>query len=168
MDKSQILIDKVVLVVDDEPDVLDTVADLLDDCLVTKAKDYETARQYLMSFTYDIVILDIMGVDGFELLKMSVKRGFPTIMLTAYALTPEALEKSIRLGAVSFLPKEKMGELDDFLADVISGGNQPAWGKLFDRLGHLFSKRFGKDWIERNRFFKEFEATLKNGKADNS
>ncbi len=64
---------------------------------------------YLMTFTYDIVILDIMGVNGFDLLKVSVKRGFPTVMLTAYALTPEALEKAIRLGAVSFLPKEKNG-----------------------------------------------------------
>ena len=58
MDPSQILKDKVVLVVDDEPDVLDTVADILDTCLVTKARDFETARQYLMSFTYDIVVFD--------------------------------------------------------------------------------------------------------------
>ena len=108
MDVSQVLKNKVVLVVDDEPDVLDTVADILSTCLVTKAGDYNTARQYLMSMNYDIVILDIMGVNGFDLLKLSVKRGFPTVMLTAYALSPEALEKSIRLGAVSFLPKEKM------------------------------------------------------------
>jgi CheY-like chemotaxis protein len=160
MDVSQILKDKVVLVVDDEPDVLDTVADVLDSCLVTKARDFDTARQYLMSFTYDFVVLDIMGVNGFELLKMSVRRGFPTVMLTAYALTPEALEKSIRLGAVSFLPKEKMGELDEFLADVLLGGNKPAWGKLFSKLGHLFNKRFGPDWRERNAFFKEFETVL--------
>lgn len=165
MDASQILKDKIVLVVDDEPDVLDTVADVLDSCLVTKAGDFETARQYLMSYTYDIVILDIMGVDGFELLKVSVKRGFPTVMLTAYALTPEALETSIRLGAVSFLPKEKMGELDEFLADVVLGGNKPVWGKLFNKLGHLFSKRFGPDWMARNRFFKAFEAALRQEKG---
>lgn len=161
MDTSQILKDKVVLVVDDEPDVLDTVADVLESCLVTKARDFDTARQYLMSFTYDIVILDIMGVNGFELLKMSVRRGFPTIMLTAYALTPEALEKSIRLGAVSFLPKEKMSELDEFITDVVLGGQQPAWEKLFSKLEHLFNRRFGPNWRERNAFFKEFEASLK-------
>jgi DNA-binding NarL/FixJ family response regulator len=86
-----------------------------------------------MSYTFDIVILDIMGVNGFELLKTSVKRGFPTVMLTAYALTPEALEKSIKLGAVSFLPKEKMSDLDEFLADVVLKGGQPVWGKLFDK-----------------------------------
>jgi len=111
MDTSNLLKDKVVLVVDDEVDVTDTVEEILDQCFVRKANDYDTARQHLMSYTFDIVILDIMGVNGFELLKLSVKRGFPTVMLTAYALTPEALEKSIRLGAVSFLPKEKMSEL---------------------------------------------------------
>jgi hypothetical protein len=113
-----------------------------------------------MGFTYDLVILDIMGVNGFELLKIAVKRGFPAVMLTAYALTPEALEQSIRLGAVSFLPKEKMGELGEFLADVVLGGYKPVWGKLFDKLGHLFNKRFGPDWKERNQFFKEFQKVL--------
>ena len=165
MDVSKILKDKVVLVVDDEPDVLDTVADILEGCLVTKAKDYDSARQYLMTYTYDIVILDIMGVNGFDLLKVSVKRGFPAVMLTAYALTPEALEKAIRLGAVSFLPKEKMSQLDQFLADVVLGGNKPVWGKLFDKLGDLFSRRFGPDWIAQNRFFKEFEATVLGEKS---
>ncbi len=167
MDVSEILKDKVVLVVDDEPDVLDTVGDILEMCLVTKAKDYGTARQYLMTYTYDIVILDIMGVNGFELLKTSVKRGFPTVMLTAYALTPEALEKSIKLGAVSFLPKEKMGHLSLFLADVVLGGSQPVWGKLMDRLGDLFQKRFGPDWIERNRFFAEFEDSVRKAQPKN-
>lgn len=168
MDVSKILKDKVVLVVDDEPDVLDTVADILEACFVTKARDHDTAQQYLMSYTYDIVILDIMGVNGFDLLQTSVKRGFPTVMLTAYALTPEALEKSMRLGAVSFLPKEKMGQLDHYLADVVLGGKKPVWGKLFDKLGDLFSKRFGPDWMERNQFFKEFESSVRTGKIEES
>ena len=166
MDASKILQDKVVLVVDDEVDVTDTVAEVLDVCFVRTANDYDTARQYLMSYTFDIVILDIMGVNGFELLKLSVKRGFPTVMLTAYALTPEALEKSIRLGAVSFLPKEKMSELDDFLADVVLKNGQPVWGKIFDKLGGFFSKRFGPDWQERNKFFEEFEQSLRQQKND--
>ena len=143
MTSESALKDKVVLIVDDEPDVLEAVAEELDMCIIHKAQDYKTALQYIASYTYDIVILDIMGVNGFDLLKTSVKRGFPTVMLTAYALTPEALEKSIKLGAVSFLPKEKMSELDEFLADVVLKGGQPVWGKLFDKLGEFFNKRFG-------------------------
>jgi len=168
MDTSDLLEDKVVLVVDDEIDVTDTVAEVLDMCLIRKANDYETARQLLLSYTFDIVILDIMGVNGFDLLKLSVKRGFPTVMLTAYALTPQALEKSIKLGAVSFLPKEKMSDLDEFIADVVLKGGQPVWAKLFDKLGSFFSTRFGPDWKQRNVFFEEFEQSLQRGGNDES
>ena len=153
--------DKAVLVVDDEPDILQTVEEMLDMCQVHKAADYDSAIQYLLSYTYDIVILDIMGVNGFELLKTSVSRGFPTVMLTAHALTQEALKKSIKLGAVSFVPKDKMSELRTHLEDVVLGGGKPVWRKLFDRLGSYFDKHFGPDWKEKDRFFKEFEEELK-------
>ena len=153
--------DKVVLVVDDEPDVLETIEEELDMCLVHKATDYDTALQYLLSYTYDIVILDIMGVNGFELLKHAVSRGFPTVMLTAHALSPDSLKKSIKLGAISFLPKEKMVELTTFLEDVVKNGGRPVWQKLFDRMGGYFNKRFGPDWKEKDRFFSEFEEELK-------
>jgi DNA-binding NtrC family response regulator len=152
--------DKAILVVDDEPDVLDLVEEMLDMCLVYKAPDYSSALQLLLGFTYDIVILDIMGVNGFELLKISVRRGFPTVMLTAHAVTPEALKKSIKLGAVSFLPKERMAELKAFLEDVVLEGGKPVWKKIFDRLGGYFNKRFGPDWKEKDEFLREFEETL--------
>jgi DNA-binding NtrC family response regulator len=156
---------KVILVVDDEPDILDTVSDLLSGCHITTADTYETARQYLMSYTYDLVLLDIMGVNGFDLLKIAVKRGFPTVMMTAHALTPAALEKAIRLGAVSFLPKEKLGQLKELLSDVVNGGNRPAWATLFKKLGQFFNIRFGSDWRTRNRFLKEFEEALNRQKS---
>lgn len=152
--------DKMILVVDDEPDILDSVEEELDMCIVHKATNYETALQYLLSYTYDIAILDIMGVNGFELLKQSVSRGFPTVMLTAHALTPEALKKSIKLGAVSFLPKERIADLRSFLEDVVLDGGKHSWLRLFDRLGNYFNKRFGPDWKERDRFFREFKEEL--------
>ena len=161
MESESVLNEKMVLVVDDEPDILDTVADELDMCIVHKATDYDSALQYILGYTYDIVILDIMGVNGFELLKTSVSRGFPTVMLTAHALTPEALKKSIKLGAVSFLPKEEISNLRSFLEDVVLGTKKQVWQKLFDRLGGFFNKRFGPDWKERDKFFKEFERELK-------
>ncbi|MCJ7774634.1 MAG: hypothetical protein MUP22_16030 [Desulfobacterales bacterium] len=65
------------------------------------------------------------------------------------------------LGAVSFLPKEKMSELRSFLEDVALGEGRPVWQKLFDKLGDYFTQRFGPDWKEKDRFFKEFEEELK-------
>ena len=47
MAQESALADKVILVVDDEPDVLATVEEELDMCLVHKAADYDTALQYL-------------------------------------------------------------------------------------------------------------------------
>jgi DNA-binding NtrC family response regulator len=163
MGSGSLLQDKMILIVDDEPDVLDTIAEQLDMCRVHKAKDYNKALQLLASYTFDIVILDIMGVRGFELLKHAVSRGFPTVMMTAHALTPDALKKSIKLGAVSFLPKEKMSELESFLEDVVLGGGKSAWEKLFDKLGSFFNRRFGPDWKQRDAFFKAFENDLKGG-----
>jgi len=168
MAKDSPLKEKVVLVVDDAPDVLDTVADELDMCIVHKAQDYDTALQYLLSYTYDIVILDIMGVNGFELLKSSVDRGFPAVMLTAHAVTPEALKKSIKLGAVSFLPKERISDLTEFLEDVVLGGGKPLWIKFFDKLGAYFNQRFGPDWKEKDKFFREFEESLKESEGQKS
>jgi len=159
---------KSILVVDDEPDVLETVEEELDMCMIRKATDYETAMQYIAGFSFDIVILDIMGVNGFELLKDAVSRGFPTVMLTAHALSPESLKKSIKLGAVSFLPKEKIPELRSFLEDVVIGGGKPVWRKLFDKLGSYFNKRFGPDWQEQDKFFKEFVEELKESIKDQS
>ena len=166
MSSESILKDKTILIVDDEPDVLEAISELLDMCQLNTAQDYDTAVQLLASYTFDIVILDIMGVDGFKLLKNSVYRGFPTVMLTAHALTPEALKESIKLGAVSFLPKEKMSEIDLFLEDVVLGGGKSVWAKLFDKLGTYFNKHFGTDWKEKDEFFKNFEKELKAEKDD--
>jgi DNA-binding NarL/FixJ family response regulator len=160
--------DKVILAVDDEPDVLETVEEELDMCILHKAQDYDTALQYLLSYTYDVVILDIMGVNGFELLKTAVARDFPAVMLTAHAVTPEALKKSIKLGALSFLPKERITDLKEFLEDVVLGTGKPLWIKFFDKLGSYFNKRFGPDWKERDKFFKEFEESLKKSEAGQS
>ena len=65
-----ILNGKRLLAVDDEPDVLDTLADLLcdyDSLILDRASDYDTGYQLIRSWTYDAVILDIMGVRGYDI-----------------------------------------------------------------------------------------------------
>ena len=160
------LTDKLILIVDDEPDILATLEDELDMCRIHKATDFDTAFQNLARHTYDAVILDIMGVKGFELLKNAVSRGFPTIMLTAHALTPDALKKSIQLGAVSFFPKEKMSELMPFLEDVVTYGGAPAWQRTFKSMGGYFDKRFGHDWHTKDKFFKQLMQELEESSRD--
>ena len=162
MNTEDILKDKAILVVDDEPEILDVISEQLDMCRIYRAKDYEIALQLLAGFTFDIVILDIMGVKGFELLKKSVSKGFPTVMLTAHAFTPETLKESIKLGAVSFLPKEMMVDLDTYLADVVTESKKVVWKNLLDKLSTYFERHFGVDWKEKDVFFKKFEEELKS------
>ena len=165
MKREDVLRNKHILAVDDEPDVLEHIEEELSMCLIDKARDYQTALEYMQGYTYDLVILDIMGVDGFRLLELAVGKDFPTVMLTAHALSPEALEKSIRLGAASFLPKDKISELRSFLEDVVLDGRKGAWKKLFHRLGGFFGQRFGPDWKTKNKFLQEFEKELEKTKG---
>ena len=58
MSSDSALKDKVILVVDDEPDVLETVEEELDMCLIHKAGDYDTALDYL---TQSLKILREIG-----------------------------------------------------------------------------------------------------------
>ena len=154
MDSTKLLKDKVVLIVDDEVDVTDTVEEVLDMCFIRKANDYDSARQYLLSYTFDIVVLDIMGVNGFDLLKLSVKRGFPTVMLTAYAMTPEDVKKSYQEGAASFVPKEKMADIEIFLTDIFEAREKgkSLWWRWFDRLADYCERKFGPDWQKEHGF----------------
>lgn len=154
-----VLANKRILAVDDEPDVLETLEEELSDIpglILDKATDYETAHQLLISWTYDLVILDIMGVRGFDLLRIATTLNFPTVMLTAHALTKDALKKSIEMGARAFIPKEKMKDIKEFLEDALTLGYGPGWKKLLNKLGGLFSSKFGSDWQKSEaEFWKE-------------
>jgi DNA-binding response OmpR family regulator len=164
MVSSEILQDKLILAVDDEEDVLDIIEEELSESAhvtLHRATTFEKAQQYLVSYTYDLVILDIMGVRGFELLQIAANAGFPVVMLTAHAFTPDALKKSIELGARAYLPKEKLGSLTPFLEDVLRLNYRSAWQKALDQVATLFNKKFGSDWRKsQDEFWKEFEKKL--------
>ncbi len=139
-----------ILAVDDEPDVLvvlqDEILGAAPKCKFEKATTYEEAANKLESQTYDIVILDIMGVRGFDLLDLAVKRNFRVAMLTAHALTPEALKRSFEKKARAYLPKEKLGEIVPFLEDVMKYEYLPGWKRLLEKLKGFFDNKFESDW----------------------
>ena len=141
---------KKILVVDDEPDVLDLLEEEIMDecpnCLIDKATTYESAVNLLESKPYDIVILDIMGVRGFDLLDLAVKKDLKVAMLTAHALSSETLEKSIEMKAWAYLPKEKLGEIVPFLEDMLRYDLQTCWKRLMDKLFGFFNDKFQPGW----------------------
>ena len=119
MDPNSLLKGKKILVVDDEQDVLESLIELLDMCRIDTASSFEKGKEKLEAESYDIAILDIMGVDGFELLKVANKCGTPALMLTAHGLSEENLKKSAKEGASYYAPKEKMHDIHLFVADVL-------------------------------------------------
>jgi DNA-binding response OmpR family regulator len=134
---------------------LDTIEDVLDEAQVDRALDYDTASQKLQDTPYDLAILDIMGVNGMALLTEAVDKGIPTIMLTAHAMNPETLKASINQGALSYLPKEALSNLDNFLNDLLGASRQgrSTWELLFERLGRFFEKSFGPQWARNDPEF---------------
>lgn len=157
MTDEQLLEGKRILIVDDEPDVLDTLEDLLTMCETTKAVDFEEAKKYLSEKTFDIAVLDIMGVSGYELLALAVEKDVPAVMLTAHALTPDNIVKSFKEGAAYFLPKEKMTEIASFLADVLDARakGRNTWDRWLVRLADYCEKTFGAKWMDPNKDFWE-------------
>ena len=137
---------KTILAVDDEPDVLATLEELLDMCQVVKKTNYDDAVEYLNSDSPDLAILDIMGVNGFELLKLCVSKKIDAVMLTAHAFSVESLKESLDLGARAYLPKEKMADIVSFLEDVVTMEHKENWQCLFKRLGGLLNATFGAGW----------------------
>ncbi len=153
---------KRILAVDDEEDVLDTIEEALETAHVEKAANYQTALEKINNTKYDLAILDIMGVDGLKLLERAVDRGIPSVMLTAHALNAETLLTSIRIGAIFYLPKEKLADLEDILNELLAAHDSgvATWKILFDELGDYFDKEFGPGWKEKNKdFWSEFSRT---------
>jgi DNA-binding NarL/FixJ family response regulator len=148
--KDSILNGKVILAVDDEPDVLNVleeeILEAAPKCKYEKATTYEVAADKLRSNTYDMVILDIMGVRGFDLLELAVNRNFRVAMLTAHSLSPGALKRAFDMKARAYLPKEKLGEFVPFLEDVLNYEYLPGWKRLYEKLKGFFDIKFESDW----------------------
>ena len=165
METSKLLKGKRVLIVDDEPDILDLLTELLSPCMIDRASSFEKAKALLETEPYDIAVLDIMGVKGFELLDIARQRNIPALMLTAHALSEESLRKSAEAGASYFVPKEEMDKIDLFVADVIEAreNNKNPWVKWYERLCSFFDNNMkfsGPNWREQHKEF--WDKKLKN------
>jgi DNA-binding NtrC family response regulator len=153
---------KRILIVDDEPDVLTTLEDLLSMCEVEKAGSVEEAKRLLETQRFDMAILDIMGVDGFKLLGMANKKKVLAVMLTAHGLSPENTIRSYKEGAAFYVPKEAMVEIATYLNDVLEAKEEGKnfWWRWLERLGSYYDKRYGADWQDHDKeFWEKFPAS---------
>jgi DNA-binding response OmpR family regulator len=151
LEEKNMLEGKRILIVDDEPDILVTLEGLLEECEIDTASDFQAAKALLDKKTFDAAILDIMGVRGYEILELTTNKGIPTLMLTAHALSPENLTKSLKKGALAYIPKDRISEIEIFLQDILEvhEKKEKKPGKWFIRLEHYFEKKFGADWKDK-------------------
>ena len=154
MNDVSLLNGKKILVVDDEPDILAVLQELLDMCEIVTAATYNEAKKLLESQDFDIAVLDIMGVNGYGLLEIANRRSIPSLMLTAHAFTPDNLVKSIKEGAASYIPKEEITEIADYLIDVLKAkqaGKNP-WQSWQEKLpSSYFERRWGAAWKDNDK-----------------
>lgn len=157
MTESSSLEDKRVLIVDDEPDVLETLEELLSMCEIVAASSFDEAQDLLETHGFDMAVLDIMGVNGYKLLDIANEKKILAVMLTAHALTPEDTVKSYKRGAAFFVPKEEMANMTTFLSDVLEAKEKGEnyWARWLDRLGHYYDKKFGPGWKDSDKEFWE-------------
>lgn len=136
MEPEKVIAGKYTLIVDDEQDILDTLVELLDMCRVDTAASFSDAEKLLKENSYDIAVLDIMGVDGYELLKIANSQNIPAVMLTAQSQTNDSLNRLAEGGAAYYAPKDRMHELDIFLADVFLAIDEgkSSWEKMLERV----------------------------------
>jgi DNA-binding NtrC family response regulator len=157
MASKSLLEGKRILIVDDEPDVLETLEEFLSMCDVVKASSFHEAKELLETQYFEMAILDIMGVDGYELLEIAKEREVIAVMLTAHALSPEDTVRSYKKGAASYVPKEEMSNITIFLNDILEAKEKGKsfWWRWFDRFGSYYDHQFGPDWQDQDKDFWE-------------
>jgi CheY-like chemotaxis protein len=169
MDSHSILENKKILVVDDEPDILETLEELLYMCHVDKAAKFEDAVALLKTNSYDIAILDIMGVKGYDLLGLTSSLDIPALMLTAHALTPDNLKQSIEQGADAYVPKDKLVDISMYVADVLTARKEgkKAHVTWFSLLKPIFDRLFGEGWRRKDKkFWDDFDEKQLSARDD--
>jgi CheY-like chemotaxis protein len=163
---NSILDQKKILAVDDEPDILNVLEEEItsncSDCVFDKATSYDEAVKLLQSKNYDLIVLDIMGVRGFDLLDITVKKHLKAVMLTAHALSPENLKRAHDMGARAYLPKQKLGEIVPFLEDALKYEFEPGWKRVYEAFRDTFTALWGRDW---EKLEKEIGAKLPPGQS---
>ena len=157
MKNNSLLDGKSILIVDDEPDVLETLEELLPMCNIEKAPSFDKAKELIEKQNFDLAILDIMGVDGYKLLEIASKKKVTAVMLTAHALSPENTVRSFKEGAAFYVPKDELSNIKLFLNDVLEAKEKGrhSWSRWLDRFNSYYEKVFGEDWQDHDKEFWE-------------
>ncbi|NVM22667.1 MAG: response regulator [Desulfobacterales bacterium] len=125
-----------ILIVDDEPELVEALVNYLDEYNVDYAHDADSALKKIDSGKFKIVMTDIVmaGVDGIELLRRIKSRnpGIQVIMMTGQTTVMRASE-ALQDGALKYLlkPFDDIGEVDRAIDEAIKKAKE--WEDVFRR-----------------------------------
>ncbi len=112
---------KQLLLVDDEPGMLETLSDILTSAgySVTAVNNGDSALEHLMRGGYDLVLMDVRmpGRDGVAVMEESGAPPPPVILMTAYAI--EERLATARAGGVHAVLQKPFAA--PYLLDVLAG-----------------------------------------------
>jgi len=138
-----------VLVVDDEPQVLTLIGDILEkeDFIVYKAGGGEEAVRIAIQDEPDLIVLDLMmpGVSGYDVVdrlkEHPVARNIPVVIFTAKDLTEQDKQ---RLGDnIDKIIRKASFSKEDLIAEIrLLELSFPDRANLIDRTTKLFNKRY--------------------------
>jgi hypothetical protein len=97
---------------------------------------------------------------GVSIEEVSQKINMPLFEFTSALFLPEiavsSRKRSAQQGAAYFVPKDKIGQIVTFVADMLEAGgkNKNPWVRWFERLSSTFDTIFtGLNWREREKEF---------------
>lgn len=148
--RESILKNKMILAVDDEPDVLTVLEKEIraacPNCTFDKATTYKEASERMVCLTYDVVLLDIIGERSLDLAELADHRDLLLVLLTDHSLAPEALKDYFKVKVHAYLPKEWLSEVVPFLEEALKYHYLPGWRRLFDKITGFRGKKIEIDW----------------------
>jgi hypothetical protein len=133
-------------------------------CNVERTSSYDKAKEMLETQYFDMAVLDIMAVNGYELLDLVNEKNVMAVILTAHSSRVEDTDIICGEGAASCMQKSKAHDMrpyTDTVLDAHEVDKQPWWG-WFNRLGTYYEKIFGSEWVS----YEEFWETVLREKYD--
>ena len=108
-----------VLVVNNDPDIFESLERYLDVCRLYKASDIRTAMVYLEYRLFDIVIWDTDSIEPLDLSGNLLKKGIPTVFFMEGQNPDDNLNKYIKQGAVPLPNRNNLSGIKSFLEGLV-------------------------------------------------
>jgi DNA-binding NarL/FixJ family response regulator len=106
-------------------------------CLFDMADTFENGAQYLASFSYDLVILDLETDRRYELLKRASSHNLPVIALIGCQCDPKTAIHLIMSGVRSFLLKSEIKEIVPAIEQILHIKSMTTWKRTFKKLEEI-------------------------------